>query len=305
MRTQAEIRADLTLKIVEALKQGIIPWRKPWRSIPDPVRLPTNFVTKKHYQGVNIPLLWLAQHQHGWPAGYFASFQQWRAAGAHVRKGEKATPIVFWRKVTKAVKDENGQDQEETFPLLRTWGVFNVAQVEGPVAEPFQVTTAPTGARFEGVDRTEFDQVVAATKADIRFGGNQPMYVRPPGDYILMPHEEQFHDFPSYAETLFHELAGHWTEWRTAWTGSYAEGELRAEIAACFLTAALGIPHSDDLTNHLAYVQSWIQALENDPKFILRASAAAARGVDFVLGFSRPQQKAGDEQDSEQVVEAA
>ena len=73
------------------LKQGVIPWRKPWRSIPDPVRLPTNFVTKKAYQGFNILNLQLAAQLHGYPAGLWASYNQWRSVGAQVRKGEKAT----------------------------------------------------------------------------------------------------------------------------------------------------------------------------------------------------------------------
>ena len=93
----------------------------------------------------------------------------------------------------------------------------------------------------------------------------------------------------------------HWSEWRTGWSGSYAEGELRAEIGACFLATALGIPNSDDLTNHTAYIQSWLQALENDPKFIFRASAAASKAADFILNFSRPK----TEEEAGELVEAA
>ncbi len=72
------------------------------------------------------------------------------------------------------------------------------------------------------------------------------------------------------------------------WSGSYALGELRAEMAAIFVTAALGIPESNDLTNHVAYLQSWFEALENDPKFLFRAAAAASKSADFILSFSRP-----------------
>lgn len=74
MKTQNEIRAELTQKFVDALSRGVIPWRRTWRNIPDPVRLPTNFTTHRQYQGLNIPLLWMAQHEKGYPAGYWASF---------------------------------------------------------------------------------------------------------------------------------------------------------------------------------------------------------------------------------------
>lgn len=304
MRTQAEIRADLTLKIVEALKQGIIPWRKPWRSIPDPVRLPTNFVSRRPYQGFNILTLQLAAQVHGYPAGLWASFNQWKSVGASVRRGEKATQIILFKPIRKVETGDDGETVERSFPLLKTWSVFNISQVDGRVAEEYQVTTTPTGPRFEGVDRTEFDRAVAATGADILYGGNQAAYHRPPEDFIVVPNEDRFHNFPSFAETVLHELC-HWSEWRTGWTGTYAEGELRAEMGACFLATALGIPNGDDLTNHASYIQSWLKALEDDPKFIFRASAAASKAADYILAFSRPQQKAGDEQDSETVVEVA
>lgn len=299
MKTQTEIRAELTQKIVEALRQGVVPWRKPWRSIPDPVRLPTNFVTKKPYQGFNILALQLAAQGHGYPASLWASYNQFRSVGAQVRKGEKATQIILFKPVTRVETGKDGEaDKPKTFPLLKTWSVFNISQVQGEIAEPYQITTAPTGTRFDGVNRTEFDRAVASTGADIRFGGSKAVYYRPPQDYIQVPHEEQFHDFPAYAETVLHEVV-HWSEWRTGWSGSYAEGELRAEIGASFLATALGIPNSDDLTNHTAYIQSWLQALENDPKFIFRASAAASKAADFILSFSRPKEEVGAEEQTE------
>jgi hypothetical protein len=93
----------------------------------------------------------------------------------------------------------------------------------------------------------------------------------------------------SYAETLLHEVGGHWTEHRLGWTGSYADGEIRAEMAACFLVAALGIPDSGDLTNHAKYLASWLSAIEGgDTKFLFRASSAASKAADFFLSFSRP-----------------
>jgi antirestriction protein ArdC len=91
---------------------------------------------------------------------------------------------------------------------------------------------------------------------------------------VQVPHEEYFLNFAAYAETILHEVGGHWTEHRLGWSGSYAEGELRAEITACFLSAALGIPDSGDLSNHAKYLESWLQAIEDgDTKFILRASS--------------------------------
>jgi antirestriction protein ArdC len=286
MQTQAQIRADLTQKIIEALTQGVIPWRKPWRDVPDPVRLPTNYVTQREYHGFNILALGLAAQVHGYSAGYWASYNQWRSVGAQVRKGEKSTQIILWKPISIVEQREDGQEVEKSFPILRTWSVFNVGQVEGESAEQYRICTQPSGPAFPDVSRTEFAETVAATKADIRVGGNKAAYYRPPSDHIVVPHEDQFLNFPAYAETVLHELC-HWTEWRTGWSGSYAEGELRAEIGACLLSSALGVPSSDDLRNHAAYLQSWLRALKDDPKFIFRASAAASKAADCILGFSR------------------
>jgi antirestriction protein ArdC len=81
-----------------------------------------------------------------------------------------------------------------------------------------------------------------------------------------------------------------------AWDGNYAEGELRAEIGSVFLSQALDIPHSSDLTNHVAYIQSWLKALRNDPSFIIRASSAASKAADFILSYSRQSEEEPVEQ---------
>lgn len=301
MLNQNEIRESITSRIVEALKQGKIPWRKPWTEVPNPAKLPTNYVSKRAYSGINVPLLWLTEHERGYPVSYWASFQQWRSMGASVKKGEKATGIVFYRQVKKTVERENGEKKVETFPLLRTWSVFNVSQVEGEVTEQFKAKPNEGIETFPAFDRTEFDRLVAAIGADIRYGHSKPAYYRPPHNYITIPNENQFVSFPAFAETLLHELS-HMSEHPIGWTGTYAEGELRAEMASCFLMAALGIP-GGDLTNHAAYVQSWLQALENDPKHIFRASSAASKAADYLLGFVRPKEGAA-EAEEEAVISA-
>jgi antirestriction protein ArdC len=67
----------------------------------------------------------------------------------------------------------------------------------------------------------------------------------------------------------------------------YALGELIAEIGACYMCAQIGIPCSDDLSNHTSYLASWLKELENDPKAILKAASQASKATEFVLGFSR------------------
>lgn len=291
MPSQNAVRDSITNRIIEALKAGTIPWRKPWTTIADPVRLPTNFVTKKAYQGINVLLLWLTQQQRGYPISYWASYKAWEQVGAQVRRGEKATNIVLWKPIERIV-EEDGEKKKQSFPILKTWPVFNITQVQGEVTEQFR--PKPTdGVKINDVDRTDFDEAIQATGADIRYGFNKAAYRLPPADFIVMPNEESFESFPAFAETLAHEVA-HWSEVRTNWTGSYAEGELRAEITASFVTSALGIPNCDE-TNHAAYVGSWLKALEDDPKHIFKAAKSASVAADFILSFSQREEVVSEE----------
>ena len=111
MQTQTEIRSNITQRIVEALKAGKIPWRKPWSEIPDPVRLPTNFSSKRAYSGINVPLLWLTQNEKNFPISYWATFNQWTSVGANVKKGEKGTVVLFYKATKKSVKDDDGTEE--------------------------------------------------------------------------------------------------------------------------------------------------------------------------------------------------
>jgi antirestriction protein ArdC len=281
MQSQSQIRQSIVDKIVQSLKAGHIPWRKPWSGIAGP-RIPTNFVTRRKYSGINIPVLWNASQDRGYAIDYYATFKQWQSVGATVKKGAKAIQVVFYRPIEKTVRDEDGSERVESFPLLRTIPIFSIHDVRGPVIEDIlQPSLHPIELDHER--REAFLHLVRRTKADVRHGGSQAFY-SPKEDYIQVPEEERFENFASYASTLAHELA-HWSESRLGWNGSYSEGELRAELSASFTTAEAGIP-MPDLTNHAAYIGSWLTALENDPGHLFRATTSASKATDYLLSFS-------------------
>jgi putative DNA primase/helicase len=68
----------------------------------------------------------------------------------------------------------------------------------------------------------------------------------------------------------------------------YGREELRAEIASMLLSGELGIGH--DPGQHVAYVSSWIKALQEDPTEIFRAAADAEKIQDYVLALSQQQE---------------
>jgi antirestriction protein ArdC len=292
MPSQKEIREQITSRIVTAIESGVMPWRRPWRMSKNSGR-PANVVSKRAYSGVNPILLYIAAIRHGLQSKWWATYQQWAALGCQVKKrpdgiesGQWGTGIVFFKPIRKTVvNDETGEEQEERFGVLRTYTVFNADQVSG--AERFQVIEEP------GVGNTEPDyrpaaELIAATGADIRHGGERAFY-SPDGDYIQLPNRERFGSLGCYYCTALHELS-HWSEPRQHYDREqlgYAMCELVAEIASCFTASEIGIPHGEGLENHAAYVKSWLDQMKGDASFIFKASRMASATTDFLLAFVR------------------
>jgi hypothetical protein len=137
MATQQEIRDQITAQIVDALSKGTVPWRKPWRSDKN-AEHPANAVSRKAYTGVNPLLLQMAADQHGFTSRFWATYRQWQQLGgqvmarpSNVKPGEWGTQTVFCKPCKKTTEDEDGEETERTFFVLRTYVVFNVEQVVG------------------------------------------------------------------------------------------------------------------------------------------------------------------------------
>ena len=177
--------------------------------------------------------------------------------------------------------------------MLNVYTVFSADQVIG--AERYQVTEEPTIGNTEP-DFATAEELIEATGADIRHGGDKAFYCQPipldsfphhsGGDYVQVPPKSTFESKGAYYETAFHEL-GHWSEVRLDWHGSYAQNELVAEMAACFVSAELGIPQGERLENHASYVQSWLQDMRGDANYIFKASTQASKVADYLLAFVR------------------
>ncbi len=293
MSYQDEIRARITENIVAALKSGQTPlWRKPWATTGP--RLPTN-IGGRQYNGINILCLLLAAMQKNYAVNLWGTYNQYRSAGAFVRRGEKGTQIVLWRPVERVRTLADGTERIDTVPVLRTWSVFNVSQVEG-----YPLPATPTRPEF--VDYTPAEEAFAATGADIRHGGSRALYSLT-GDFIQMPPKSAFESVHGYYSTLAHE-AVHWAQPRLNFKASYALEELVAEIGGCFLCAELGVPQSGDLTNHQAYVASWVRELENDHGAVFRAAKQASVSATFILNFSRKAETGEESEEAGELVAA-
>jgi antirestriction protein ArdC len=301
MPSQQQLREKITAQIVAALESGNVPpWRRPWRVGPNS-GAPANVVSKKPYRGINPILLDVASTRHNLSSKWWATFNQWKGLGgkvmrrpADVPEGQWGTTIVFWTPVTKTERDAEGDSKTDRYFVMRSYTVFNVDQVEGDLLAHLRAGHADTtGDAAQVIDYQPAEEAIAATNVSIRYGGGRAFY-SPVHDSIQVPPKASFEALDEFYETIFHELV-HSTEHpsRLDWSrkeadNSYAMGELVAEIGSCYLARELGVPASENLTNHVAYLANWLKAMKDDPKFIFTASSQASKAADYILSFSRP-----------------
>lgn len=275
----------VTERIIQQLQRGIVPWHKPWHSAGN---APRNFVTSKPYRGINIFLL----GAQGRACPDWLTFNQAKAKGGHVRKGEAGTLIVFWRWL-----ERKGGQQVERFPVLRYYTVFNLEQCEGISTESVK-RDVPALPSCESV-------VAAMPKAPAVEHGTSGAFYRPSTDTVCMPHRVKFDAPEFYYSTLFHELThatGHESRLNRRTLAdlcpfgstNYSREELVAEMGAAMLCATTGIENAATQLNTVSYIDNWLRELGNDSKLVIQAAAQAQRAADFILG--RTENEKGDEQ---------
>lgn len=263
-------------RITDLLEQGTVPWHKPWNAQSN---MPRN-ISGREYRGINVFLL--ATQQYG--SAYWLTFNQVQAKGGHVRKGEKSTPVIFWKWLDK--KDDDSATGK--IPMLRYYNVFNLEQVEGVSApEPEE-----SNNDHQPLPLPEEIFKNMPLRPELKFGGNRAYY-SPSLDYIQLPHLSTFDTPEEYYSTLFHEIThatGHQSRLgrksilEPSYFGSheYSKEELVAEMGAAFLCGFSGIENIT-IENSAAYIAGWLKALKNDKTLLVHAAAQAQKAADFIL----------------------
>jgi antirestriction protein ArdC len=287
-----DIYQHITDKIVSAIERGAGEFRLPWHRAAGSIMRPVNVASKKAYRGVNVLALWATADEKGFCSGLWGSYKQWSAAGAQVRKGEKAAFVVIYKEFEVAADPETGDACTATRLFARATPVFASEQVDGyqaPDCDAPPVTVIPPIEQAEAF--------VAATGATIHHGGSRAYY-RPSTDSIHLPPREAFIGTPtstpaeSYFSTLCHELC-HWTSRENRCNRqlgkrfgdqAYAMEELVAELGAAFLCADLHIT-GEPRADHAQYLASWLAVLKADKKAIFTAASKASEAAAFLAAL--------------------
>ena len=161
---------ELTDKIIAALEAGVAPWRRPW----DPnacsgSNMPVNVATGHRYRGVNLFVLGMSPLAFTSGDPRWCSYRQAAARGWQVRKGEKATPVYFYKPIEIEDKTADRGGETRCIPMLRTFSVFHASQVDGvpALAPPTATKTVP-----ERIQDVEI--IIEANGVPVRIGGIVP-----------------------------------------------------------------------------------------------------------------------------------
>ncbi|KAF0177873.1 MAG: hypothetical protein FD160_2439 [Caulobacteraceae bacterium] len=237
-------------------------------------------------------LLWVAQIARGYSKRTWLTFRQAIELGGHVRKGEKACPVVYYgQATTKSDRAETGDDGEpaRSYRFLKLFHVFNVTQIDD-LPDNFAVEPAPPEMR----EPEAFGLWVKRAGARLHVGGAHAFY-SPTTDTIHVPPPEAFNDPEQWNSTVGHE-AVHFTGHPSRFDRladyhidrkALAREELIAEIGSAVLGAMSGF-RPDHLEDHAAYISSWLDLVREEPRAFLSAAAKAQTAVDWLIERAGP-----------------
>ncbi|EOA2699005.1 ArdC family protein [Citrobacter freundii] len=277
-KTRTDIYQTVTDSIIAALETGVKPWYCPWQRVPGMSGLPSNYATGAAYSGMNIMLLWSSASEQGFKDSRWMTYKQAKAEGGQVRKGEHGTTAIFYTTLEK----ENDDGETDYIPMLKTFTVFNVEQIDGL---PLTMETVSPEATFDPLPQAE--NLFRKSGANIIEKG-QNAFFSPSNDEVWLPERHLFSDAANFYATGLHELV-HWSGGKSRLNremkgrfGSevYAFEELIAELGSAFLMADLGI---DGEVQHESYIASWLKALKNDKRYIFKAASAASKAHRYLI----------------------
>jgi len=294
MEARKNVYQMVTDRIVEMMQNGLIPWQKPWhgpKGKESTEGMAISYVTRRAYSVINQWLL-------GEP-GEYLTFKQIQEHGGQIIKGEKSRIVVFFTKCEYVKKDEEtGEERIATYPLLKYYNVWHINQTTGIESKLTADATEPEPATVTDATADGIIEGYLMREASLKFYNNKPSnraYYSPSEDKVVVPMPEQYDVLAEYYSTTFHELV-HSTlkasrcdreaENKDSFFGNheYSREELVAEMGAAMLCSVSGVENTKSLKNSVAYIQSWIRSLKNDPKMIVWAASRAEKAATYIFG---------------------
>ena len=300
-------------RIIELLDQGQLPpWEKDWRDSTNGA--PRNAVSMKPYRGVNRWMTLLTHMIMGYQDPRWLTYRQAEALGGHVRKGERSTEIVFWKRVPMRDRDDSGGNgpqgdgqpgggtvgedgKPRTYPMLRSYRVFNLEQTEDCRIEPLP---QPEAQDHDPIEQAE--AIIAGMPNPPAFqtyeNANHAPHYAPAVDTVRVPGMGRYRSTEGYYNTVFHELVhatGHpkrldrfGLDANAGDLHAYGREELTAAMGSAMLAAHAGTLAAV-IERDASYIRHWRDTISADKPMIVRSATLAQRAVDLILGEAPPE----------------
>ncbi len=314
-----EVYQKITDRMIAALENGTVPWRKPWSAAGG--GRPRSMSTGQPYRGINVLLLGTEAMGRGYGSPWWGTYhqiaqlsgmepRQGRRGGRYwaspdggprgVRKGEHGCQILLWKTVPAAETDPGtGETVTREILLAKLFTVFNAEQADG-LPGTFQARPGQP-ADLLGEPQQVLDGYLRRGGPRLRHVAGDRAYYSAVHDLITLPGQNQFGTVEAYYDAAFHEAVhstGHasrlarpslttFSHDRAFGDELYAREELVAQMGSAMLQAETGI--EGRFGQSAAYIAGWLTALRNDPGLVPHAAACAQRACDLI---TQPQRQA-------------
>ena len=286
----------LQSEIVDGLKKDGLKYFKSFSGYG----YPKNALTLKEYSGINFWGLNIQKRKLDFKSNLWSTKKAWAKVGATILEGqEKNGRAIFYYSTFKKDVKKNEKIDEKTFAFLKVSYVYNLAQVDLKNSTYRAPNEVPESKVVNNQEIENFVNSIAGLHLSHSNDGR--CFYNITADKVVMSDKKTFKDTPdnsatgNYYSVLFHELT-HWSgakerlnrfeknkkRFKDNTQLEYAHEELIAEIGAVLLSQRFNLQKTIN-NNNLAYLKSWISALENDNKFLISALSQSYRASEFLL----------------------
>lgn len=283
-------REAIVERIIDDMGSKGMLWYEPWKRLA----APRNPLSGTVYRGGNRFNLSVIAWVKGFDDPRWVTYHQAKEAGWTMAPKQKSPAVVEnWKMI--GIGDEDDEEGSKLKPLhtfpccVGCWHVFNATQFTN--APPLELRAADDGELGRIADRF----IDSSRCALVESLSDEACY-RPGLDRVEVPLRSQFRSAGAFLSTLWHEM-GHSTGHPDALdrpvknlfaTEGYAREELVAELCSVFVAADMGVDAPVDeeaahYRNHVAYLQSWMQEIGDDPAALFKAASAADKAARYLV----------------------
>ena len=297
-------------------------WRQGWTNGKGTMLgMPQN-LSGRNYSGTNSFFLQMDTAMNAYRTPVYMTFMQAQKENLRIKKGAQSMPVIYWdlnikdergKRVAESDYKQMSRGEQakcEVRPFLRAFSVFNVDQtnLEEVNKEKYDAIVD----RFKGPQLRDTQGMYENRALDRMFERQEWIcrvqndrivdgaYYSPARDMVIIPMKEQFNigknaeeifkDGMEYYSSALHEMthstgtANRLNRDKGAKFGDakYAKEELVAELTAAMVGNTLGFDKRI-LNNNAAYMDGWINALREEPKFIVSVMADVNKASKMIL----------------------